>query len=213
LRKSGQETCPSFNFIDAFRVTRKCDSEGEAVSSAVHNSNETSGNSLLVEPTSWYAIHTYPRHEKRVATELSHKAVETFLPLVSKMRQWSDRRKLVELPLFPCYTFVRIAPTSEARVRVLSTSGVIGLVGAAKEGSPIPDSQIEDVRTLLSSKIPSDPYPFLKVGQRVRICGGSLDGLEGILVRRNGSRRLVISIESIERSLSICIEGLDVEAI
>ena len=167
----------------------------------------------LAQPESpqWFAVHTYPRHEKRVASELGYKGLEVYLPLVSRRHQWSDRLKLVELPLFPCYAFVRIQPSAEARVRVLCTSGIISLVGASGQGEAIPESQIESVRILLNSKVQLDPYHFLKVGQRVRVRGGSLDGLEGILVRRNGNRRLVISVESLERSLSINVEGLDVE--
>jgi transcription antitermination factor NusG len=161
----------------------------------------------------WFAIHTYSRHEKRVASELVHKGIEVYLPLMTKRHQWSDRQKLVDLPLFPCYTFARITPSPEARVKVLSTGGVISLVGAARQGEPIPDSQIENIRVLLASKVQLDPYHFLKVGQRVRVRGGSLDGLEGILVRSNGHGRLVISVETLERSLSISVEGLEVEQI
>jgi len=161
----------------------------------------------------WFALHTYPRHEKRVAAELQGKGLEVYLPLVSRRHQWSDRQKQVELPLFPCYTFARIDASVEARLNVLRVGGVLGLVGGGGRGTPIPDSQIETVRTLLHHKIPVDPYVFLKVGQRVRVRGGSLDGLEGILVRRDGSRRLVVSVENLERSLSISIEGLDVEPV
>lgn len=160
----------------------------------------------------WFAIHTYSRHEKQVTSELHRKGLEVYLPLVARKHQWSDRQKLVELPLFPCYAFARIEPSAEARVPILSTGGVIGLVGAAGRGEPIPNSQIENVRLLLASKIELDPYHFLKVGQRVRVRGGSLDGLEGILTRRDGNRRMVISVQSLERSLAISIEGLDVEA-
>jgi len=159
----------------------------------------------------WFALHTYPRHEKRVAAELQGKGLEVYLPLVARRHQWSDRQKQVELPLFPCYTFARIDASAEARLNVLRVGGVLGLVGGGGRGTPIPDSQIETVRTLLHHKIPMDPYVFLKVGQRVRVRGGSLDGLEGILVRRDGSRRLVVSVENLERSLSISIEGLEVE--
>ncbi len=175
--------------------------------------NLTPGLALPVQQPQWFAIHTYPRHEKRITTQLVQKDVETYLPLITKLHQWSDRRKQVELPLFPCYAFVRIVPCPEARVQVLRIGGVISFVGAAKQGVPIPDSQIEDIRTLLMNKIPLDPYPFLKIGQRVRVCGGSLKGIEGILVRRSGSRRLIISVDSLERSLSMCIEGIEVEAI
>lgn len=161
----------------------------------------------------WFAIHTYPRHEKRVASELVSKGLDVYLPLIARRHQWSDRQKLVELPLFPCYTFARTMVSGETLVKIRQTSGVIGLVGASGQGEPIPDSEIENVRILLTNKVQLDPYHFLKVGQRVRVRGGSLEGLEGILIRRNGNRRLVISVESLERSMSISVEGLEVERI
>jgi transcription antitermination factor NusG len=161
----------------------------------------------------WFAIQTAPRHEKRITNQLTGTGVENYLPVVTQLRQWSDRRRKVDLPLFPCYTFVHIHPSPEQRVKVLQVSGVIGFVGAAGQGIAIPDRQIENIRALLTSSIAFDPYPFLKIGQRVRIRGGSLDGIEGILMRRNGLRRLVISVDSLERSLSLCVEGLDVEPI
>lgn len=168
---------------------------------------------LQVGSPLWFAVQTYPRHEKRIAGQLAMRGIDIYLPLLRRLHQWSDRRKQVELPLFPCYVFVRIAPSAERRVQVLQASGIIGFVGNGRQGTPIPDSQIEDIRTLLENKVALDPYPFLKIGQRVRIRGGSLEGIEGILVRRNGMRRLVISVDSLERSLSLCIEGLEVEGI
>jgi transcription antitermination factor NusG len=161
----------------------------------------------------WFAVHTYPRHEKRVSSHLTLKGVENHLPLIARVHQWSDRRKEVDLPLFPCYVFVRILPVAERRVQVLQAPGVIGLVGSGGEGTPIPERQIEDIRTLLKNKVLVDPYPFLKIGQRVRIRGSYLDGVEGILIRRHGMRRLIISVDAMERSFSICVEGLEVEAI
>jgi transcription antitermination factor NusG len=169
--------------------------------------------SLPVESSLWFAVQTYSRQEKVAAGQLTLKGVNNYLPLVARLHQWSDRRKEVEMPLFPCYLFVQITPSAERRVEVLQVGGVIGFIGAQRQGLPIPDKQIEDVRTLLQNKISLDPYPFLKIGQRVRICSGPLDGIEGILVRRNGMRRLVISVDNLERSLSICVEGLAVEGI
>lgn len=166
-----------------------------------------------IKSASWFAIQTYPRHEKRVASQLTLKGVDYYLPIVSRLAQWSDRRKLVELPLFPCYLFVHIVPSPECRIQVLQLAGVLAFVGPGKQAVSIPDNQIEDVRTLIRNKVALDPYPFLKIGQRVRIRGGSMDGIEGILVRRNGARRLIISVDSLERSLSICVEGLEIEGI
>jgi transcription termination/antitermination protein NusG len=161
----------------------------------------------------WLAVHTYPRHEKRVASMLTLKAIDNYLPIVTRLHAWSDRRKKIDLPLFPNYVFVHIHPSAESRVGVLQVPGVVQFVGCGKQIVPIPPEQIENIRTLLANKIALDPYPFLKLGQRVRIRGGALDGVEGVLVRRNGTRRLIISVDSLERSLSMCVEGLDVEGI
>ena len=160
----------------------------------------------------WFAVQTYPRHEKRAASQLTLKGIENYLPLVTRVHQWSDRRKQVDLPLFPSYLFVRVAPSADHFIPVLQVPGVINFVGAGRHGIPIPNRQIEDIRTLLENKIQLDPYPFLKIGQRVRVRGSSLDGVEGILIRRNGTRRLVISVDTLARSLAISIEGLDVVA-
>jgi len=160
----------------------------------------------------WYAVQTRPRHEKKVVTELQEKRIDSYLPLLTQVHRWSDRRKVVQVPLFPGYVFVHEHLDPHVRVSILRIWGVLSFVGPQREAAPIPDSQIEDIRTLLTTKIPLTPYPFLKIGQRVRVRGGALDGLEGILVT-NGHRRLVISVESIQRSLSITIEGYDVEPV
>jgi transcription antitermination factor NusG len=165
----------------------------------------------LAEPQ-WYAIQTRSRHEKTVANQLQKVGVINFLPLVNQVHRWSDRRKVVQLPLFPGYVFVRIFPSPEERVRVVRVDGVVSLVGVHGEGTPIPDSQIESVRTLINN-VPCVEYPFLKIGQRVRVRGGCLDGVEGILVGRNGSRTLVISVEPIQRSLAIRVEGYDIQSL
>lgn len=164
------------------------------------------------EAAEWYAIHTYPRHEKRVAAELEQRQIETYVPMIAEQHQWSDRRKTVDLPLFSCYVFVRIAPTAAERVKVLRVPGVIGFVGSQRQGTAIPEQEIEIVRQLLKSEIKFKAHPFLKIGQRVRIRGGALDGMEGLLVRRSGEQRLVVSVATIERSLSISVEGYQVES-
>lgn len=166
---------------------------------------------VLAEPARWYALRTRSRHEKMVAEQLEGQSIENFLPLVKQSRQWSDRVKEVELPLFSGYTFVRVVLTSPDRLRVLQTHGVAGFVGINCVGTPIPDEQIQDIRTLLESKVPFEEQPFLRVGQRVRIRGGALDGVEGILSAQNGDRSLVISLEPIQRSLSVRIQGYTVE--
>jgi transcription antitermination factor NusG len=159
----------------------------------------------------WYAIQTHCRHEKVVAFELQTRGVSAFLPLVKEVHRWSDRRKVVELPLFSSYVFVHLVATNETRARVLRTDGVIRFVGQHGEGTPIPDEQIESLKMLVAKNLPFVSHPFLKAGQRVRIRGGALDGLEGIFRSQNGEDTLVVSLDAIQRSLSIQISGYDLE--
>ena len=167
----------------------------------------------LFEPTYWYAVQTRARHEKKVAKQLQEKGATTFLPLVTRTHRWSDRRKVIELPLFPCYAFARLALSVEMRLSALQTPGVLSIVGARGVGAPIPDKEIEDMQTLLAQNATSSLYPFIKVGQRVRIRGGCLDGVEGFLVAEKPDRRLVVSIELIQQSVSVQMDGYEVEPI
>ena len=144
---------------------------------------------------------------------LSSKGIQTFLLLVAHLHRWSDRQKRVELPLFPCHAFVRTALAAELRHAVLRTPGVIGFVEASGKGLPISDKEIEDLRLVMAQKAPRALYPFLRVGQRVRVRGGALDGLEGILVACNSNRSLAISVSQIQHSVLIRIEAYDVELI
>ena len=160
----------------------------------------------------WYALQTRARHEKIVETRLQERGVTTFLPIVTEVHRWSDRKKVVQLPLFGCYVFAKFAATNVDRLRVLRVDGVLSLVGSRGEGTPNPDDQIESVRILLQERLHWTSHPFLKIGQRVRICSGALDGMEGVLLSRNGDRTLVISIDAIQRSLAVRLEGYEVEA-
>ncbi len=161
----------------------------------------------------WYAVQTRARHERVVARRLSDSGVTTFLPTVTEVHRWSDRRKTVELPLFGCYLFVKLMPSNEERLRVLRVDSVLRFVGIRGLGTPIPDEQIEAVRILIEEQLPYRSHPFLKIGQRVRIRGGALDGMEGILTSRNGDRSLVISVDAIQRSLAVRVQGYDIEPI
>lgn len=170
------------------------------------------GEGVLLETPQWYAIRTRSRHEKIVAEQLEKQSIESFLPLVKRTHKWSDRTKEIELPLFAGYNFVRLTLCSPDRLRVLKTHGVAGFVGVRGIGVPIPETQIESLKTVLVKQIPFEDYPFLQVGQRVRIRGGALDGVEGILSQK-GDHTLVISVEPIHRSLSISVEGYRFEPI
>lgn len=174
-------------------------------------SNSTVPNEQEEQPL-WYAVRTRPRHEKKVASELQEKGIAIYLPLLTQVRRWSDRRKVIQVPLFSCYAFVHSVLDLRLRLALYGISGALGFVGPNNQGVPIPDAQIETIRTLMASNVPLTPYPLLKVGDRVRVRGGALDGVEGILATK-GDRRLVISVDSVHASFSINLEGYDVEPI
>jgi transcription antitermination factor NusG len=168
--------------------------------------------SAVADPR-WYAFRTRSRHEKRATQQLLEAGVQTFLPLALQVREWSDRRKVVEMPLFPGYGFVRIHYLSPDRVRVLKVHGIVSFVGPYGSGTPVPDQQIEDLRTVMLHKTPCQPHPYVAVGRRVRIRGGALDGVEGVLTEKREDRSLVISLDSIQRAVSIRIEGYEVDVV
>ncbi len=168
---------------------------------------------LAPAESNWYAVWTRARHEKRVAQELQESRIVTFLPLLQQIHQWSDRRRKVEVPMFSCYAFVRIAQEAEERRKVLRTPGVLGFVGSERRGTPIPDHEIENLQSAIREKIPCAAHPFINTGQRVRIRGGSLDGMEGILVRQGGEHSAVVSVELLRQSISIRIEGYQIESV
>ncbi len=169
--------------------------------------------SLVPEESNWYAIHTRPRHENWIAGQLQEKRVFTFLPLLQQIHQWSDRRSKVEVPMFSCYAFVRIVQTAEERLKVLRTPGVLGFVGSERQGTPIPGEQIENLRKALREKIPCAVHPFIRIGQRVRVRGGSLNGMEGILLRQGKDQSVIVSVELLQRSVAIQVEGYEVESV
>jgi transcription antitermination factor NusG len=163
--------------------------------------------------SNWYAVHTRARHEKTVAHKLNRRGLSTFLPLTTEVHRWSDRNKKVQVPLFPCYIFAKLAPTNEDRVYVLQEEGVFRIVGPRGEGSPIPDEQITTIQHVVANHVPVFPYPILQLGQRVRIRSGAMAGVEGVLASRNGNRSLVLSIDAIQRSIALQIEGYDLEVV
>jgi transcription antitermination factor NusG len=161
----------------------------------------------------WYAVHTYPRHEKVVADRIQQQGLTTFLPMLTEVHRWSDRKKVVQLPMFSCYVFVQLVPSNEQRIRVLQTNGVISFVGSQRIGTPIPAEQIEAVQMLLERNVACSSHPFLKAGQRVRIRGGALEGLEGVFVSQNGDHSLIVSLDAIQRSLAVRIDGYDIDVV
>jgi len=192
------------------RGSHDCDSEGEAVNTAAQTILETPA---AAPASPWYALRIRSRHEKVAAEELKKQGIEAYLPLVTQLHQWSDRKKSVEMPLFAGYAFARFEPASADRLRVLRTRGVVGFVGPRWEQTPVPETQILGIRALLAGERKPNEHSYLKVGQRVRIRGGSLDGVEGILSNANGNRSLVITVEPIARSISIRVEGYELDLI
>src|SRR5579864_2811254 len=155
----------------------------------------------------WYVAYTCANHEKRVSEQLGVRRVEHFLPLYSSVRRWKDRRVTLDLPLFPGYVFVRMA--LRERLQVQTVPGVARLVGFDGTPAVLPDQEIDGLRASLANGVRAQPHPFLRVGQRVRVKNGPLAGMEGVLLRRKGGVRLVISIELIQRSVAVDADAAD----
>jgi transcription antitermination factor NusG len=159
----------------------------------------------------WFAVWTRSRQEKISAAILEALGIPHFLPLKSEVRQWSDRRQTVTVPLFSGYMFVRINSARDRRLEVLKTPGIAGFVGNQTGPLPIPDQQIEDIRTVIETRVECTVLPLLNEGESVRVVQGPLAGVEGRLVRTNSSTRLSISIEMIHKSMLVSISRHDVE--
>jgi transcription antitermination factor NusG len=158
-------------------------------------------------------VQTRPRHEKKVSLGLQEKGIHTFLPLRREKRQWSDRQQWIELPLFSHYVFMRVPVTAEWRVNVLRTSGVLRFAGLPGCGTPVPAEQIENLQAIVDQQIPLAPHEFIKIGERVRIRGGALNGIEGILAAIKNDRSLVVSVDLIQKSVALRIDGFEVERV
>jgi len=158
----------------------------------------------------WYALYTCPRHEKRVAQQIERRSFSCFLPLYRSVRRWKDRRKELELALFPGYVFVRMA--LENRLQVLQVPGVVRLVSFNGQPAALPAEQIETLQSRLSGAPRLEPHPYLRMGRRVRVRSGPMQGLEGIVVRRKESCRVIFSIDLIQRSVAVEVDEADLEA-
>jgi len=157
----------------------------------------------------WYAVYTRSHHEKRIKQQLDDKSLESFLPLYEAVHRWKDRRALVSLPLFPGYLFVRIS-LPEHRLLVVAVPGVVTLVGRSGCPTPIEDHEIEALRICSVQGQSMMPHPYLTVGRRVRVHNGPLADMEGILVRRKGKSRLILSVKLIARAVAVEVDTSDV---
>lgn len=172
----------------------------------------TSPENLADVPTTanWFAVYTYPHHEKRVSQHLTNREVEHFLPLYRAQRKWKDGSKVIlDLPLFPGYLFVHI--TRHERTRVLASPGALRIVwGLGHEPAPLPEAEVNALRYGLHLHH-AEPHPFLKVGHKVRIRSGALAGMEGVLVRKKSNFRVVLTVDLIMQSVAVEVEGADLE--
>ena len=167
-----------------------------------------------MEPTkqegNWYALYTCARHEKRVANQIERRNFSCFLPLYRSVRRWKDRRKELELALFPSYVFVRME--LEKRLQVLQLPGVVRLVSFNGQPVALPADEIEALQERLSGNVKVEPHPYLRAGRRVRVRSGAMQGLEGIVVRRKDRCRVIFSIDLIQRSVAVEVDEADLEA-
>ena len=179
---------------------------------------QLSGNALPLvlpnvagEDARWYAVYTNSRHEKCVAKHFDQRHIESFLPLYQKLHHWTKHNNVrLDLPLFPNYVFVHIAPPQ--RTSVLAVQGVLGMVGRGHIASALPDAEIESLRTGLQLRR-FEPHPYLVAGERVRIKAGAMEGMEGILLRKKNGLRVVLTLDLIERSVAVEVDAQDVEPV
>jgi transcription antitermination factor NusG len=159
----------------------------------------------------WWAVYARHQHEKQVAETLQAKGFDVFLPLYESVRRWKDRRKVLALPLFPGYVFVRGA--HERRLGILTTPGVHMILSRGDAAAEIPEEEIEAIRRSLQARVAVEPCPYLKCGDRVRVTRGALEGIEGILIRKKNVFRLVLSVDMLAQSVAVEIATADVQPV
>jgi len=152
----------------------------------------------------WYAVQCWLRKESLIAAQLEGQGIECFLPKYKSLREWSDRKKEVERPLFPGYLFCRFDYTQ--RRPVVVTPGVLQIVGCGRTPTPIEDREIQAIQIAVASGVSGQPWPYLEVGEKVRIHTGTLSGLEGILVNFKGNHRVVLSVTLLQRSVALEVD-------
>lgn len=159
----------------------------------------------------WYALRTKSRHEKLVRDQLDKQGIEPLLPTVKRLSQWKDRKKEIEVPLFSGYCFVRFSQLEKTPVQKIV--GVVEIVGSGSRPEPIPEEEINGLRRLMTSVLPYDPHPYLHEGMRVEVVRGPLQGMHGILLRKEKRHRLVIGVQLIQQAAAVEIDVNDVVAV
>jgi transcription antitermination factor NusG len=165
----------------------------------------------IQETTAWWVLYTRHQHEKTVAEMLSTKGFEVFLPLYASVRRWKDRSKMLSLPLFPCYVFVRGG--LDRRLQIVTTPGIHMILFHGEHVAMIPEVEIDAIRRAAEGPLRVEPHPFLKCGERVRVKRGSLEGVEGILIRKKNLYRLILSVDMMAQSVAVEIDATDVEPV
>ena len=161
--------------------------------------------------TAWFALQTGYRFEQRVAGDLSAKGFETYLPLVREVHQWRDRKKIVDVPAFSGYLFIRCEPTTRNRVRVLETRGIVRLLGGNHAPLPISEQELDAVKMALGSGVRCERCETLTPGDMVRVLRGPLTGMKGWLMRVKNGARLVLAVAGVAQGISAEVGIEDVQ--
>jgi transcription antitermination factor NusG len=157
----------------------------------------------------WHALYTRHQHEKTVHQILTTKGFETLLPLYQTARRWKDRTKVLSLPLFPCYVFLKGG--LERRVDIMTTPGIHALVSSAGQPVAISPNEIDAIRRAVESGLHVEPHPLLNCGEWVRVKAGPLAGVQGILVRKKNLYRLVLSVPILGKAAAVEVDAFLVE--
>jgi transcription antitermination factor NusG len=176
----------------------------------IENSDST-GRELAGTQFPWFALQVRAKHELSIANSLRGRGYDPLVPLYQCRRFWSDRIKVVDAPLFPGYLFCRL--NIQHRLPVLMTAGVVQIVGYKHRPTPVDETEIDAIQTMIASGLPNQPWPFLRVGDRVQIEGGPLRGLGGILVEVRGAHRLILSVTLVQRSVAVEIDSAFVKSL
>jgi transcriptional antiterminator NusG len=162
---------------------------------------------------SWYAVYTKPKHERTVNAHLLQEGITAFLPEIERWSRRRDRKKKVSYPIFPGYLFINIDLDGNCRLKVIKTKGVVRILGNKGIPTAIPAYQIDAIQKAIDNNRTITTYPYLKKGQIVRVIHGPLNGVEGIFLSEKGKEKLIVSVDILQRSVSIEIEEADVKPV
>jgi transcription antitermination factor NusG len=165
----------------------------------------------LTDSVEWYALYTRHQHERSVAEHLYRIGFDVFLPLYHEVHQWTDRRRKIDMPLFPCYVF--FSGDLNQRFSALNLPGVCSIVSSGGKVSVITDQELDAVRRALASSLSVEPHPYVQNGDRIRILGGPLAGVEGIVTRRKDALRIILSVNMLAQSVAVEIDEALVERV